>query len=169
MGCCCVSLHLLPLHFTRSCTNLSSASAAKQGGVPKFVDDAFDASYNATLIANDLPHVRWGRIDYLNVTYLTTKWSLWRCVSLVFCNIRACVHHYSQRAPMIMFISDRGQTLRFVGPNEIRLRNEGLREALLTDVWKYKQPWKSSFSPGGSKYVDSLSSLPIFHAHLYYQ
>ena len=34
-----------------------------------------------TLIENDLPNVRWGRIDYMSVTYLTTKWAVWTYVS----------------------------------------------------------------------------------------
>ena len=42
------------------------------------MDEQFDIAYNDTLIAEDLPNVQWGRIDYLNVTYLTTKWNVWR-------------------------------------------------------------------------------------------
>lgn len=42
------------------------------------MDDVFDAAYNETLIAGDLPNVRWGRIDYLNVTSITTRWSVWK-------------------------------------------------------------------------------------------
>lgn len=60
----------------------SSVTAAKQdGGISKFLDSAFDTAYNETQIAGDLPHVRWGRIDYLNVTTITTKWAIWQCVS----------------------------------------------------------------------------------------
>jgi hypothetical protein len=25
----------------------------------------------------DIPHVRFGRIDYINVTSITTKWAVW--------------------------------------------------------------------------------------------
>lgn len=46
----------------------------------QFVDKIFDETYNETLIAEDMPNLRWGRIDYLNVTYLTTKWGVWQCV-----------------------------------------------------------------------------------------
>lgn len=56
----------------------STTSSAQQGGISKIVDEIFDESYNATVIAQDLPNVRWGRIDYLNVTYITTKWAIWQ-------------------------------------------------------------------------------------------
>lgn len=59
--------------------SVRSTTAAKHDAVSKFVDEQFDIAYNDTLIAEDLPHVQWGRIDYLNVTYLTTKWNVWRC------------------------------------------------------------------------------------------
>jgi hypothetical protein len=57
-----------------------TAGMTKEGGLSKFFDDIFDEAYNETVIANDLPDVRWGRIDYLNVTYLTTKWIVWQYV-----------------------------------------------------------------------------------------
>ena len=41
------------------------------------MDREYDAAFNQTMIEQDLPDVRWGRIDYLNVTYLTTKWNIW--------------------------------------------------------------------------------------------
>ena len=50
----------------------------QQGGISKLVDKQFDIAYNETVLANDLPDVRWGRVDYLNVTYLTTKWNIWQ-------------------------------------------------------------------------------------------
>lgn len=50
----------------------------QQGGISKLIDAQYDAAYNETVIANDLPDVRWGRIDYINVTYLTTKWNIWQ-------------------------------------------------------------------------------------------
>ena len=58
----------------------SSVTSAKQEGVSKYMDQVFDAAYNESQIAGDLPHVRWGRIDYLNVTALTTKWGVWQYV-----------------------------------------------------------------------------------------
>lgn len=57
-----------------------SVSAGKQDGISKFMDDVFDAAFNETVLAGDLPNVRWGRIDYFNVTAVTTKWAVWQCV-----------------------------------------------------------------------------------------
>ena len=51
----------------------------QQGGISRLVDEQFDAAYNESVIAGDLPDVRWGRIDYMNVTYITTKWNIWQC------------------------------------------------------------------------------------------
>ena len=61
----------------RSSTTLGTQT---QGGLSKIMDREFDAAFNETMIAQDLPDVRWGRIDYLNVTYLTTKWNIWSYV-----------------------------------------------------------------------------------------
>lgn len=72
--------------------SVRSTTAAKHDAVSKFVDEQFDIAYNDTLIAEDLPHVQWGRIDYLNVTYLTTKWNVWRCAG--------SFHH---RFPLLIF------------------------------------------------------------------
>ena len=52
-------------------TTNSTVSANRQEPLSKIVDEMFDSAYNKTLEENDLPHVRWGRIDYFNVTYLT--------------------------------------------------------------------------------------------------
>ncbi|KAF8645480.1 hypothetical protein AX16_007765 [Volvariella volvacea WC 439] len=109
-----------------------TVTASKQEGLSKIVDSVFDTAYNDTLIAGDLPHVRWGRIDYLNVTYLTTKWGLWQ-------------------APYLVILHDRGQTLRFYRAQNLRLRPETLRQFLLTDGWKATPHWASSFAPGGER------------------
>ena len=58
----------------------SSVTAAKPDGVSKIFDDIFDSAFNESQIAGDLPHVRWGRMDYLNVTRVTTKWAVWQWV-----------------------------------------------------------------------------------------
>jgi hypothetical protein len=55
--------------------------AAKQDPISKFFDEIFDSTFNETQIAGDLPNLRWGRIDYFNVTAITTKWAVWQCVS----------------------------------------------------------------------------------------
>ncbi len=72
-----VTTLFIPVYVLTVCPH-SSASASRQDGISKFVDEAFDDAYNQTLIAEDLPNVRWGRIDYFNVTYITTKWGVWQ-------------------------------------------------------------------------------------------
>ncbi|EMD40531.1 hypothetical protein CERSUDRAFT_130463 [Gelatoporia subvermispora B] len=109
-----------------------SASAGQQSGMSKITDDQVDAAYNITLIENDLPNVRWGRIDYLNVTYITTKWSIWQ-------------------APYLVVITDRGQSLRFYKTTQVRLKPEFIREFLKEEGWRQTPPWRSSFGPGGSR------------------
>ncbi|KAJ6536732.1 hypothetical protein DFH09DRAFT_1178621 [Mycena vulgaris] len=109
-----------------------SASSSRQEGISKFVDTVFDEAYNETLIANDLPHVRFARIDYLNVTYVTTRWSLWV-------------------APAIVILKDRGQTLRFYRPNQLRIANGALREFIKREGWVVTPPWTGAFAPGGSR------------------
>ncbi|KAH9002210.1 hypothetical protein EDB86DRAFT_2898638 [Lactarius hatsudake] len=109
-----------------------TASSAQGSGISLFADKQFDEAYNTTLIENDLPHVRWGRVDYMNVTYITTKWAVWN-------------------APMLLAISDRGQTLRFWRSTQVRLKSELLREFLKSGMWEHTPPWQSSFAPGGSR------------------
>ena len=74
----CVSTDIYPF-ITLNKRN-STISSAQREGISRFVDDQFDQAYNLTQEAGDLKHVKWGRIDYMNVTALTTKWSIWRCV-----------------------------------------------------------------------------------------
>ncbi|KAI5123391.1 hypothetical protein M0805_006099 [Coniferiporia weirii] len=108
-----------------------SVSAAQREGISKFVDEQFDKAFGLTQEAADLSHVRWGRIDYMNVTALTTRWGIWR-------------------APFLVVLKDRGQTLRFFRPGNIRLDPEILRLFLKQDAWERSEPWRSAFSPGGS-------------------
>lgn len=58
-----------------------TVTAATPNGVSKYADEMFDQAYNLTQIAGDLPEVRWGRIDYINVTAITTRWGVWQYVS----------------------------------------------------------------------------------------
>lgn len=46
------------------------------------LDKHFDGAYNISLSAQDIPHVRFGRVDYLTVTELTTKWVVWKYAPL---------------------------------------------------------------------------------------
>jgi hypothetical protein len=42
------------------------------------VDDEFDKAYNTSLVGKDLPNIKWGRIDYMTVTRVTTEWMVWK-------------------------------------------------------------------------------------------
>ncbi|PPQ79473.1 hypothetical protein CVT25_002609 [Psilocybe cyanescens] len=141
-----------------------SVTSARQEGVSKFMDEVFDDAYNQTQIAGDLPHVRWGRIDYLNVTAITTKWGIWQYVlSLEIMDSRSST---SSRAPYLVVLKDRGQSLRFYRPYQIRLRADALREFLQVDGWKYSQPWSSSFAPGG-KYEFVMEFMSVWFTKVY--
>ncbi|RDX53802.1 hypothetical protein OH76DRAFT_1398941 [Lentinus brumalis] len=109
-----------------------SVTASQNNAISKVVDKSFDDAYNTTVIAGDLPNVRWGRIDYMAVTYLTTKWNIWT-------------------GPWIVVITDRGQTLRFYKATGIRLTPELIRELLTEEIWRDSQPWNSNFAPGGKR------------------
>ncbi|KAI0353134.1 hypothetical protein OH77DRAFT_1459171 [Trametes cingulata] len=109
-----------------------SVTAGQNNAISKFVDQSFDEAYNRTVIAGDLPNVRWGRIDYLNVTYLTTKWAVWS-------------------GPYLVVLTDRGQTLRFYKADRVRVTPELLRELLTEELWRNTPPWKTNFAPGGKR------------------
>ncbi|KAJ7639546.1 hypothetical protein FB45DRAFT_703754, partial [Roridomyces roridus] len=109
-----------------------STTSNRQEGISKFVDAIFDETYNATVVAGDLPHVRFARIDYLNVTYVTTRWNLWN-------------------APAIVIAKDRGQTLRFYHPNQLRMGGGALREFIKLEGWEVTPPWSGAFAPGGQR------------------
>ena len=60
-------------------SQLSSTIQADQPrGLSQMFDEKFDEAYDISAKENDLPHVKWGRIDYVNVTALTTKWGVWQ-------------------------------------------------------------------------------------------
>ncbi|KAF5371279.1 hypothetical protein D9758_004166 [Tetrapyrgos nigripes] len=124
-----------------------SGSPGHQGGVSQLIDQYFDEAYNETVIADDIPGLRWGRIDYMNVTYLTTKWAIWQ-------------------APSLIILKDRGVTLRFYRPQYLRLRDGGLREILKQELYLQTPPWHTAYSPGGD-YEFVLHYLAIALAKLY--
>ncbi|KAG9317775.1 hypothetical protein JVU11DRAFT_1995 [Chiua virens] len=109
-----------------------TSTVGQPEGVSKFVDESFDAAYNYTLEKGDLEHVRFGRIDYLDVTYITTKWAVWS-------------------PPTLVVLKDRGKTLRFYRAGQIRLTDEVLYQFLKEEGWHRKEPWKSAFAPGGDR------------------
>ncbi|KIY70364.1 hypothetical protein CYLTODRAFT_392140 [Cylindrobasidium torrendii FP15055 ss-10] len=108
-----------------------TAGAGRQDGLSSFADLSFDDAYNRSIIAGDLPHVKWGRIDYFNVTYITTKWNVWS-------------------APYLVIATDRGRTLRFYTVQTLRIRDGLFHQFLLTQGYLETNPWTGSFSPGGS-------------------
>lgn len=52
---------------------------------------------------------------------------------------------------MFVILEDRGETLRFYRPNQLRIRDGALREFLKNEYFKLTPKWQSSFAPGGSK------------------
>lgn len=56
----------------------STVTSGQPDSVSKYIDDVFDQTFNHTLEQGGLPHVRFGRIDYMDVTAITTKWAVWK-------------------------------------------------------------------------------------------
>jgi len=130
-----------------------TVARGQTGGLSEIVDSRFDSAYNETVVQDDLSNVRWGRIDYLDVTVLTTKWAIWQ-------------------GPRLMVITDRGRTLRFFNPNNARSADM-IRGWLRDELWRDYEPWSSSYAPGGnrewimeyfalvlSKYHSGVSRIP---------
>ncbi|KAI0939870.1 hypothetical protein AcV5_001137 [Taiwanofungus camphoratus] len=109
-----------------------TVSAGGNSAFSRMADDYFDSAFNKSVVENDLPNVRWGRIDYLNVTYLTTKWSIWQ-------------------APFLVVLKDRGETLRFYKANSVRLDPDIIHRFLKEEGWRESEPWTGPFAPGGSQ------------------
>ncbi|KAF9226827.1 hypothetical protein BS17DRAFT_878652 [Gyrodon lividus] len=109
-----------------------TVTAGQPDGVSKFVDNTFDAAYNYTLEKGDLEHVRFGRIDYLDVTTITTKWAVWT-------------------APTLVVLKDRGKKLRFYKAGQIRLTDELLYQFLKDEAWRHKESWTSAYGPDGDR------------------
>ncbi|KIM57954.1 hypothetical protein SCLCIDRAFT_129315 [Scleroderma citrinum Foug A] len=121
-----------------------TVTSGQPDSLSKYIDDVFDQTFNYTLQQGGLPHIRFGRIDYLDVTALTTKWAVWT-------------------APMLVVLKDRGQTLRFynVKSTQMQLNAEVLYEFLKEERWQGKEPWKSAYGPGGERewILDFLASV----------
>ncbi|EJU06203.1 hypothetical protein DACRYDRAFT_73553 [Dacryopinax primogenitus] len=102
---------------------------SEQNAVTQFVEEQFIKAFNETMDNDDdLPGVKWGRIDYFNVTLITTKW-------LIF------------KAPLVVMASHRGKDLRFFHPTQIKMRE--LHDIMKEELWKSVPPWRSSWGPGG--------------------
>ncbi|KZW04157.1 hypothetical protein EXIGLDRAFT_716157 [Exidia glandulosa HHB12029] len=100
--------------------------------ISQYVDKQFDECYNITQIENDLPHVRFARINYMEVTYITTKWGLWK-------------------APALVVLTDRGKTLRFYYSSTLNTKAATLHRFLLQEAWKDTEPWATQYAPGGER------------------
>jgi len=124
-----------------------TVTSNQRTGLSAFVDEQFNAAFNMTLEENDLHHVRWGRIDYLNVTRLTTKWSVWK-------------------APMLIIAKDRGKTLRFFQPQSIGAKAPFMRQFLLEETYERIQPWNGPWAPGGSQ-EHILDKFAIIQEQIY--
>ncbi|KAG9019544.1 hypothetical protein FRB90_000853 [Tulasnella sp. 427] len=99
----------------------------------KLVDERFEAAFNLTQSSPEkaLPHVRWGRINYLDVTAITTRWWVWK-------------------VPVLVVLRKGGRELRFYSPRQIRLQPEILHKFLEVDGWKETPAWTGVFAPGGA-------------------
>ncbi|KAH9943182.1 uncharacterized protein BXZ73DRAFT_87570 [Epithele typhae] len=109
-----------------------TVTASGNSAVSKMVDEAFDDAFNTTLAAGDLLDLKWGRIDYIATTYLTTKWAIWT-------------------GPYLVHVMDRGQTLRFYRADRVRVTADIIRELLTEEIWRNTEPWSSNFAPGGKR------------------
>jgi hypothetical protein len=56
-------------------------------------------------------------------------------------------------------MTDRGSSLRFYKPHQLRMRDYALREFLQTEGWKATPAWESRYAPGGDLYVPVLSQF----------
>lgn len=54
-------------------------------------------------------------------------------------------------------LKDRGKSLRFYKAHQLRITPETLREFLRVEGWQRTPVWSSSFAPGGSRLVSSVS------------
>lgn len=125
-----------------------STLGANADPLSKYVDKEFDGAYNLSLINEDLPNVRFGRIDYLTVTRLTTRWFVWKCVSAYRSSLLVSDLGY-WRAPIFVVAHNRGRVLRFFRHNEIRLSAENLHKFLSLGAWTEIPTWDGPFAPGG--------------------
>ncbi|KAF8314742.1 hypothetical protein DL93DRAFT_2079894 [Clavulina sp. PMI_390] len=123
-------------------------SVGTQDPVSSYFDQLFDSAHNLTVKAGDLTHVRWARIDYLQVTELTSRWSIWK-------------------APVLVIAKDQGRELRFFKVSSLRLfRNpQDLRDFLINEEYIETAPWSGPWSPTGSRCVLPSIFSQFFSSH----
>ncbi|KAF8592583.1 hypothetical protein K439DRAFT_1625932 [Ramaria rubella] len=121
----------------------------QRSGISAVVDQEFNEAYEISLKDQDLPHVRWGRIDYLNVTRLTTKWGVWR-------------------APIYIVAKHRGKTLRYFHPQQLGgVKASFIRTFLMDELWTLREPWTGPWAPGGSR-EELLDKFAILSEKIYF-
>ncbi|KAF8317011.1 uncharacterized protein EI90DRAFT_3147377 [Cantharellus anzutake] len=109
-------------------------SVGSQDPVSHFFDQTFDGAHNLTVQAGDADNIRWGRVDYLDVTDITTRWVIWR-------------------APVLVIATDRGLTLRFfkIGALSRMKSPEEMRHFVISREWEQTASWSGPWSPRGSR------------------
>jgi len=124
-------------------------SIGSQDPISSYFDSTFDGAYNLTRDAADAPNVRWGRVDYLDVTEITTRWGIWK-------------------APMLVIATERGDILRFFKPGSLRQMKtpEEMRSFIVNQGWATIAPWSGPWSPTGSR-AGILAQYARFSAWAY--
>lgn len=117
--------------------------------VSDYYDKVFNGAHNLTLEAGDMQNVRWGRIDYIAVTEITTRWIIWK-------------------SPMLVIAKDRGRTLRFYRSGNLKQVNRPdlLRDFLLSEKYEETPPWSGPWSPTGNR-APALRTFSKWAAYFY--
>ena len=139
-----------------------NSSIGSQDPVSSYFDSTFDGAYNLTRDAADAPNLRWGRIDYLDVTEITTRWVIWKYAKFLRAFIGGVLMVWSLRAPMLVIATERGSALRFFRPGTLSQMKEPeqMRSFIVNQDWATIPPWTGPWSPTGSR-SDNLPDLPI--------
>jgi len=70
------------------------------------------------------------------------------------------------KAPVYVVSHDRGRTLRFYTPGQIRASPEMLHSFLKEGGWKETEPWSGPFAPGGA-FESAIDSLSVYGTSFY--
>ncbi|OCF43780.1 hypothetical protein I317_02384 [Kwoniella heveanensis CBS 569] len=98
-------------------------------------DAYLDAHSEAAKLAKSdesLSKFRWARLDYIAEWEICTKWLL-------------------MRPPYVVFISDKGRTLRFLKPSNLRPDPQILYDGIKSGNWETVPVWESRWAPGGDR------------------
>ena len=58
---------------------------------------------------------------------------------------------FTTRAPHLVFLTDRGKTLRFLRGGRVRLDANAMKDYIKAGQWKTLEPWSSAYAPGGER------------------